>query len=208
MMDHERRKDEDRLSVASDTAPREQEAGARAAAQHAGSAAVKAMLSPDAVRVANNFYAAFASRDTAAMRSFYGAGVHFHDPLFGNLRGIEQVMLMWTSIMPKADPFRIAPGPASTPTMRSDGAWEVRVHWDAHYGLGKARITNHSDTTLAIKDGRIIDQHDVWNLAAWTAQALPSHLGGHVVTDVLLQAAAHSYIVVVDMIRRLHHSES
>jgi hypothetical protein len=204
-MDYERRADHDR--VGGDTAPREQEASARAT-QHAGNAAVKGMLAPDAIRVANDFYAAFAQRDTAAMRSFYSGSVHFHDPLFGNLHGVEQVMLMWTSIMPKADPFRISPGPASTPTMRSDGAWEVRVHWDAHYGLGKARITNHSDTTLAIKDGRIIDQNDSWNLAAWTAQALPSHLGGHLVTDVLLHAAAHSYIVVVDMIRRLHHSES
>jgi hypothetical protein len=208
MMGHERRADQDRVSTGADAAPREQEGSARAAAQHAGDSAVKGMLAPDAIRVANDFYAAFASRDAAAMRSFYSAGVHFHDPLFGNLRGIDQVMLMWTSIMPKADPFRIAPGPASTPTMRSDGAWEVRVHWDAHYGLGKARITNHSDTTLAIKDGRIVAQSDAWNLAAWTAQALPSHLGGHVVTDVLLHAAAHSYIVVVDMIRRLHHTES
>jgi limonene-1,2-epoxide hydrolase len=157
-----------------------------------------------ATHTANAFYAAFAQRDTGSMRSFYAPGVRFHDPLFGLLTGADEVMTMWTSIMPKANPFQITPTPAGTPTLRSDGAWEVHVVWDAVYGLGSARIHNHSNSTLVIADGHIIEHRDVWDLDRWTAQALPHHLGGHVVTDTLAAAAAHSYIKIIDLIERHH----
>jgi hypothetical protein len=156
-----------------------------------------------ATTVATAFYGAFASRNTAGMSAFYDPSVQFHDPLFGHLRGSAQVMEMWTAIMPKADPFEITPTVQLTPTNLGGGSWQVHVHWDAHYGLGKALITNHSETTLVIENGRIVSQQDVWDLNAWTKQALPHDLGGNVVANDVLHAAAHSFIEVLDLIRRL-----
>jgi SnoaL-like domain len=155
-----------------------------------------------ALRTATEFYAAFAQRSASVMTSHYAPNVSFHDPLFGHLRGAEQVMRMWTSIMPKANPFEITPSVASTATSRPDGTWEVHVTWDANYGLGSAHIRNHSETTLVIAGDKIIEQRDEWDLDRWTAQALPMHLGGHHVTDLLTAAAAHSYIEIIDLIER------
>lgn len=157
----------------------------------------------NAATVATAFYGAFASRNTAAMSDFYDPNVQFHDPLFGHLRGSAQVMEMWTSIMPKANPFQISPTVQPSPTNLGGGSWQVQVHWDAHYGLGQALITNHSETTLVIKNGCIVSQQDVWDLNAWTKQAVPHDLGGNVVANDVLRVAAHSFIEVLDLIKRL-----
>lgn len=159
-----------------------------------------------ATATANEFYAGFARRDASAMRARYAPTVSFHDPLFGHLKGADQVMRMWTSIMPKADPFQITPSAATAPVPRGDGSYELSVTWDAFYGLGSARIHNHSVSTLVIADGMIVQQRDDWDLDRWTAQALPMHLGGHRITDMLVAAAAHSYIKIVDLIA--HHDST
>ncbi|CAN5553097.1 hypothetical protein BH11MYX1_BH11MYX1_14690 [soil metagenome] len=204
--------DDHGLAVLLEAAPTARHAILEAAAQRLGNATVQRALarvgsSPTtgtaALATANTFYAAFAARNAATMRSHYAPTVAFHDPLFGSLRG-DQVMLMWTTIMPAANPFQIVPSAATTPTLRSDGAWSVQVTWDAHYGLGGRSIHNTSKTTLVIKDDKIIEQRDEWDLDRWTAQALPFHLGGHYVTDLLTAAAAHSYIKVVDLIHHAH----
>ncbi|HEY4177232.1 MAG TPA: nuclear transport factor 2 family protein [Kofleriaceae bacterium] len=156
-----------------------------------------------AVRTATDFYSAFARRDAATMAQAYAPNVKFHDPLFGNLHG-SQVMLMWNSIMPAAKPFDIKPTVAPGATSLGEDRYEVHVNWDAHYGLSGRQIHNNSQTTLVIQGGKIVEQRDVWNLDAWTAQALPLHLGGHRASDLLVAAAAHGFIAVLDLIRGHH----
>lgn len=157
-----------------------------------------------AAKVATAFYAAFSNRDAAGMAQAYDPGVTFHDPLFGTLNGQGQVMDMWKTIMPAANPatFRIEPKLVGTPTARPDGSYEVKVHWDAHYDLGKQHVDNSSDTTLLVKGGKIIGQRDEWNLDNWTRQALPFG-GGHQLTDALAHFGAHAFIEVKSLLSKL-----
>ncbi|MEP6860843.1 MAG: nuclear transport factor 2 family protein [Deltaproteobacteria bacterium] len=178
-----------------------------AAASRMGNAVVQSALAKTAdqsrlaVQTATQFYTAFASRDAATMAAAYAPTVSFHDPLFGSLHG-SQVMLMWNSIMPKADPFHIVPTVGSTAIARGDDTFEVHVTWAADYGLGGRAIHNQSSTTLLVQRGKIIQQRDEWDLKAWTAQALPMRLGGNAVADAITAAAAHSYVEVLDLIHK------
>jgi limonene-1,2-epoxide hydrolase len=149
----------------------------------------------EATKVATDFYAAFSRRDGKAMRAAYDPAVRFNDPLFGNLKGIKQVMGMWDTITPAANPktFKIETKVQPNPKQNADGSFSVKVHWDAHYDIGKRHIENHSDTTLTIKNGKIIEQRDAWDLDAWTKQALPLG-GGTKVGDAVAHFLAHGFI--------------
>ena len=154
-------------------------------------------------KVATDFFAAFARRDAAGMAAAYHPNVKFSDPLFGKLRGRHMVMEMWNTILPAANPqtFRIEPKILGAPVRKADGAYEVKVHWDAAYDLGKRHVDNHSDTTLTIKNGKIVTQRDSWDLDKWTKQALPFGGGTHF-GDAFARFAAHSFIEVKDFFTR------
>ncbi len=145
-----------------------------------------------AEKVAVDFFAAFSARDSATMEKMYDSGVRFHDPLFGSLDGVGEVMAMWKTILPVADPktFKVQPRLEGKPIARPDGSWDVKVHWDAHYDISliSRHIDNSSDTTLNIKEGKIVAQRDDWNLANWTNQFLP------MVPPMLISTAAHAFI--------------
>lgn len=170
--------------------------------------ASKVAATPDtaasAVKVAGDFYRAFSKGDSAGMAAQYDPKVSFHDPLFGNLTG-PKVMEMWNTIMPAANPatFKIEPKVQPNPVQKPDGSFDVKVHWDAHYDLGSRHVDNSSDTTLNIKNGKIVSQRDDWNLDNWTRQALPFG-GGNKLADALSSFAAHSFIEVKDLLSRMH----
>jgi ketosteroid isomerase-like protein len=150
-----------------------------------------------ASKAAGDFYQALSKRDASSMARLYADGVQFNDPLFGDLDGKAETMRMWNSILPAANPktFDIEPKVLPNPTQNKDGSWNVRVHWDAHYDLGKRHVDNHSDSVLTIKDGKITKQRDVWDLDKWTKQAVPGWLGGGTRTgDLLSHALAHVFI--------------
>ena len=155
-----------------------------------------------AQQVAQDFYAAFARRDAAGMEAAYAPGARFHDPLFGALDGRREIMSMWKTILPAANPatFQLEPTVHGA-TRRPDGSHEVKVSWNAHYDLGKRHVDNHSETTLVVKGGKIVDQRDDWDLAAWTRQALP-HGGGHPLTNALTAFAAHAFVEIKDVFDR------
>ena len=156
-----------------------------------------------AKNVATSFYAAFKKRDVAAMEAAYDPGVRFHDPLFGTLDGRHRVMEMWKTVMPAAGGKKLeGSSTIGDATRRSDGAYEVKVHWDAHYELGARHIDNESDTTLVIRNGKIVDHRDDWDLSAWTEQALPHGLGGNVLANALTAFAAHTFVEVKDVFDR------
>lgn len=154
-----------------------------------------------AVALAERFYGAFAARDAAGMEACYAKDVVFHDPLFGHLNG-PQVMEMWRAIIPAADPktFQVTPTVDQAPVEQRDGSFKVKVHWDAHYDLpGHTHVDNRSDSTLVIKDGRIVSQRDEWDLSNWTRQALPVG-GGTALGNGLARLAAHGAIEVKDFL--------
>lgn len=155
----------------------------------------------DAVALAGRFYQAFAARDADGMEACYAPNVVFHDPLFGHLNG-PQAMEMWRAIIPAADPktFQVSPTVDGAPVQQRDGSFKVKVHWDAHYDLpGRTHVDNRADTTLVIKDGRIVSQRDEWDLSNWTRQALPVG-GGTALGNGLARLAAHGAIEVKDFL--------
>lgn len=156
-----------------------------------------------ATAAATSFYAAFARRDAAGMEAAYAPNVAFHDPLFGHLDGKSEVMQMWKTILPAANPktFQLEARVQPNPRQRPDGTFEVKVQWDAHYDLGKRHVDNRSDTTLLVRNGKIVEQKDDWNLAAWTKQALPFG-GGNPLVDALTAFAAHTFVEVKDVFER------
>lgn len=156
-----------------------------------------------ATAAATSFYAAFARRDAAGMEAAYAPNVAFHDPLFGRLDGKSEVMQMWKTILPAANPktFQLEARVQPHPKQRPDGTFEVKVQWDAHYDLGKRHVDNRSDTTLLVRNGKIVEQNDDWNLSAWTKQALPFG-GGHPLVDALTAFAAHTFVEVKDVFER------
>jgi len=171
-------------------------AGNRSVAQVSASNGAEA-----ATQLADQFYKAFAKGDNAAMAQMYSDDVKFHDPLFGHLNGKAETMNMWNTIQPSTNPATtdIRPQVVGQPTQNKDGSWDVKVHWDASYDIGKPgkwrHIDNHADTTLTIKDGKITHQRDDWDLQKWTAQAVPRWAGGGTkVGDVLTHLAAEGLI--------------
>jgi len=125
------------------------------------------------------------------MAACYDNDVQCHDPLFKSLNGKVEVMDMWKTITPAANPatFRVASKLRGAPIATGDGAYTVKVHWDASYDLGKRHVDNHADSTLVIKDGKIISQRDDWDLGAWMKQALPVGGGSKLVQETVAFAA-------------------
>ena len=173
----------------------------------AGHAALTRMAGDgsEASAVASGFYSAFAAGNNGAMAGYYAPGVEFHDPLFGNISGAPKLMEMWSTISSAARNVQILPQVQSA-TPAGDGAWQVKVHWDAHYDLGKPNashhVDNHSDTTLLIKDGKIVSQRDEWSLSEWTRQALPG-IGGTAFGDFLASHAASAALEIIYAFKKI-----
>lgn len=186
-----------------------------AAAQAKGYDAQKAQAAPkpaapeagaaSATKTAQNFYAGLAARDVGQMAACYDKGAQFHDPLFKNLNGVGEVMDMWKTITPAANPatFKVASKLQGAPLANGDGSYTVNVHWDASYDLGKRHVDNHADSTLVIKDRKIISQRDDWDLGAWMKQALPVG-GGSTVVQETVAFAAHSFIEIKAFFEKHH----
>jgi hypothetical protein len=153
--------------------------------------------------VVNNFYESLGQHDTDAMTAAYDPKANFHDPLFGQLTGRHEVMEMWNTILPGIDPKKMhSDHEIESVTPRKDGSYEVKLHWDAHYELRGRHIDNSSETTMIVKNGKILDHKDDWDLDNWTRQALPGHLGGHPLTDALTAFSAHTFLKVKDFFDR------
>ena len=156
-----------------------------------------------ASEVVTSFYESLGKHDFAALDAAYDPKARFHDPLFGQLDGRHEVMEMWKTILPGIDPKKFhSDHEIESVTRRSDGAFEVKLHWNAHYELRGRHIDNASETTMIVKNGKIVDHRDNWDLSTWTKQALPGHLGGNVLANALTAFAAHTFIEVKDVFDR------
>ncbi len=150
-----------------------------------------------AANTAQVLYAGLAARDGAAMAGCYDQDVDFYDPLFKNLQGANEVMEMWNTILPAANPatFKITHEVGQAAVNRLNGSATVKVHWHGSYDLGSRHVENDAQSTLVIKDGKIISQRDTWDLSAWMKQALPVGGGNPMVQDVVSHAA-HTFIEI------------
>ncbi len=115
-----------------------------------------------------SFYTAFADADGEGMIKCYDSNALFNDPVFGTLRG-DAIFTMWRMLIKRSNGnIDIKFGEITT-----DGD-EASVDWVASYPYGpKARrVINFVHAEFVIRDGKIIEHRDDFDLWQWSRQAL------------------------------------
>jgi ketosteroid isomerase-like protein len=118
--------------------------------------------------IITKFYDAFANRDAETMVALYDDDVTFQDPAFGVLKG-EHAKNMWRMLLdtPKSDDFKII---ASNISETEDSG---TAHWEAFYNFGKQqrKVHNKIDASFILKDGKIVQHIDSFDVYRWSKQA-------------------------------------
>ena len=113
------------------------------------------------------FYAAFAALDGEAMAACYAPDVVFEDPALGRLTGRDP-----------GDMWRMLCGSGASPTVTFDVVESTPtaalVRWTPDYAFGPRRRPVHDEVTsrLTLRDGLIVDHHDMFDFRHWSVQAL------------------------------------
>lgn len=115
--------------------------------------------------IAIEFYQAFKNLDAEAMVALYSDDVVFSDPAFGTLKG-ERAKNMWRMLIEsqKGKEFIVNFEIISNDT----------VQWEAHYTFSQTnrQVHNKIQANLKLKDGKITEHKDAFNLHSWATQAL------------------------------------
>lgn len=115
----------------------------------------------------DGFYSAFASGDHATMAAAYADDATFSDPVFPQLDA-PQARAMWRMFCTSGNDITV------TYSDIEAGAQHGSAHWEAVYAFPKTgrRVHNKIDANFRFRDGKIVEHRDVFNLYAWTRQAL------------------------------------
>lgn len=113
------------------------------------------------------FYKAFQQRDATAMAACYEPSIHFSDPVFASLHGLE-ADAMWAMLCEQGIDLEVAYSGISADD-RSGG-----VQWEAIYTFGPTgrRVRNKVTATLEFQDGKIVRHVDSFDLWKWSRMAL------------------------------------
>jgi ketosteroid isomerase-like protein len=113
------------------------------------------------------FYEAFNDHDGAAMAACYAPDAHFHDPVFGDLTGVE-AGAMWRMLTGRAPDLAVQLAAHSV-----DGD-EGSAHWIAHYTFSQTgrKVINDIQASFKFRDGLIVDHHDDFDFTKWARQAI------------------------------------
>ena len=136
------------------------------------------------------FYAAFARRDGAAMAAAYSPSATFSDPVFVGLRGGEPGA-MWQMLTSRSKDLEVE-CVACTADETTGSA-----HWIARYTFAQTGrpVVNEVRSTFTFVDGLIATQRDDFAFHRWAGQALglPGKLlGGTPIIKKAVQAKARA----------------
>ena len=125
------------------------------------------MTNQSNVVLLDEFYAAFARLDGAAMAQFYAPDASFSDPVFVGLRG-EQPGGMWRMLTSRAKDLTVEL------VSRDADATAGTAHWVAHYRFAKTGrpVVNDVHSTFSFAGGRITRHVDEFDFYRWSRQAL------------------------------------
>jgi ketosteroid isomerase-like protein len=157
------------LPKAAPVAPVEVAATAPPAAGWAakGVSAVKPSApAPDAGKVADAFFTAFAKKDLATFEKLYAPNATFHDPIY-DLKNSGETLRMWKSLFAAGKDLKL-----SYKVLESNGD-TAKVAWTADYKVFGRPVHNEAVSNLTVKDGQIVAQRDDWSWSKWAKQALP-----------------------------------
>lgn len=113
------------------------------------------------------FYQAFQQLDAEAMARCYADDVRFSDPVFTDLRG-RDAGDMWRMLCARAKDF----------SLTFDGVeaddHQGRARWIATYVFSQTgnTVVNHIEARFMLRDGKIIEHRDHFDLWRWASQAL------------------------------------
>lgn len=113
------------------------------------------------------FYEAFKRLDAEGMAACYTDDVLFSDPVFGELRG-RDAGDMWRMLTSRAKDFSLRFDSVRADD-RSGGA-----HWVATYLFSQTgrTVINDIQARFVLRDGKICEHHDHFDLWRWARQAL------------------------------------
>ncbi|MET3115853.1 ketosteroid isomerase-like protein [Undibacterium sp. GrIS 1.8] len=113
------------------------------------------------------FYTAFQRLDAEAMAACYAADVIFSDPVFPSLQGAEAAD-MWRMLTSKAQNFSVVFDGISADDQRG------QAHWVATYTFSQTgnTVINDIHASFALRDGKIVQHTDQFDLWKWSRQAL------------------------------------
>jgi len=113
------------------------------------------------------FYHAFALADGRTMSACYAPDIHFHDPVFDDLRGPE-AGAMWRMLTRSSRDFRLE-------LLEHDSdETSGSAHWVAHYTFSQTGrpVVNDVRAVFRFRDGLIVDHVDTFDFGRWAGQAL------------------------------------
>lgn len=119
-------------------------------------------------KLIEQFYTSFSNGNVEKMLECYHRDIIFKDPVFGTLKG-KRAFDMWKMLLSKKN---------ENTTIKSYGITadekKGEANWVAeyHYGLKKRKVINRVYADFTLKDGKIIQHIDTFDLWKWTKQAL------------------------------------
>lgn len=118
-------------------------------------------------KLIDDFYAAFARGDGAAMAASYHPEARFSDPAFPDLSAAE-AGAMWRMFCRPGSDLRLEHG-----NVRADDT-RGSAHWEATYTFRATgrRVHNVIDAEFEFRDGRIYRHRDRFDFWRWSRQAL------------------------------------
>jgi ketosteroid isomerase-like protein len=113
------------------------------------------------------FYTNFQQKSAAGMIECYHDDIHFSDPAFQNLKGIE-AKAMWQMLIERSSTLKITF--SNVKATENEGS----ADWIAEYIFSKTnrQVVNKIHAEFKFKDGKIIDHKDNFNLWKWAGMAL------------------------------------
>ena len=117
--------------------------------------------------VITEFYRAFQRLDAEAMSACYSEDVLFSDPAFGELRGRDAAD-MWRMLTTRAKDFSL-----TFDNVQADER-SGSAHWVARYLFSQTgnTVVNDIQARFVLRDGKICEHHDTFDLWRWSRQAL------------------------------------
>ena len=119
----------------------------------------------DNKQLIQKFYNSFAAGDAEGMLSCYVAGITFHDPAFGLLRGTD-AQNMWRMLLKNGD-IKITASNIEADDLNGSADW-VAVYT---FSLTGRKVINKVSARFKFSNGKIIKHTDYFSFWKWASQA-------------------------------------
>lgn len=118
-------------------------------------------------KLIEQFYQAFQRLDAEAMCACYTEDVHFSDPVFLDLHGVDAGN-MWRMLTSRAQDFSLVFD--SVEANDTEGS----AHWVASYSFTQTGrfVVNDIHAKFKFRDGKIVRHRDHFDLWKWSRQAM------------------------------------